>query len=91
MPMIRLYRSYISLVFQYDPIVPSQLNFKPRVDGRVLPDFPEVLFASDEYHQVAAMIGVVEDEWARSMGWFYRELNHDNMGTDKLHKSPNAA
>ena len=60
--------------FQFPRITPSYLNFKPRVDGDVLVAPPYVTLEAGDHHRVPVMIGVVEEEWARSMGWFYREL-----------------
>lgn len=65
---------------QYLPIVPSQLNFKPIIDGKIIPDDPKRLFTAHEYNKMPVMIGVLEDEWARSMGWFFRELNESMIG-----------
>ena len=61
-------------MFQFPRISPSALNFKPRVDGEVLVESPKAALEAGRHHHVPVLIGVVEEEWARSMGWFYREL-----------------
>ena len=60
--------------------MPSDLNFKPLVDGSVLPGFPSDLFREGRFSKVPVMLGVVEDEWARSMGWFFRDLDAESIG-----------
>ena len=60
--------------------MPSHLNFKPRIDGFIVPDLPEILLSQGEYHKVPLMTGVLQDEWARSMGFFYKDLDHTSLG-----------
>lgn len=66
---------------QFGRIVPSNLNFKPRVDGDLLPTDPEKALRFDEYSHITTMMGVVQDEWARSMGWFFKDLKPDSGRT----------
>jgi hypothetical protein len=61
--------------------VPSELNFKPYVDGDVLPGPPLEVYRAGGHADVPVLTGVVEDEWARSIGWFFRDLNFTDMGT----------
>ena len=61
--------------------MPSELNFKPRVDRDFLLGDPLSEYrAGRQYRDIPVLTGVVEDEWARSMGWFFRDLNFTDMG-----------
>ena len=66
--------------FQFPRIVPSDLNFKPVVDGELLRAQPIDLFMRGDYTKVPIMTGVVQEEWARSMGWFYKDLENTGIG-----------
>ena len=50
------------------------------VDGVILRDSPLDLFSRGLYAKVPVMTGVVQEEWARSMGWFYKDLEHTSIG-----------
>ena len=50
------------------------------VDGKVLPRMPEDSFQHGAYQHVDVMIGVVSDEWARNAGWFFTELDDNQIG-----------
>ncbi len=50
------------------------------MDGRLLPDMPQQMFRRGEYHDVPVMIGVVQDEWARSMGYLFNDLSENEIG-----------
>jgi len=60
---------------QFPNLVPSKLNFKPRVDGDIVPSDPRRMYTSALYQNVTVMIGNLKDEWARSMGWFFNDLD----------------
>ena len=58
------------------------------MDGSVITTDPERSLRLDSYSHLSTMMGVVEDEWARSMGWLFKnpksgilntfiELNHN--------------
>ena len=65
--------------------MPSNLNFKPRVDGTVIPTDPQRALQLDAYSHVNTMMGVVEDEWARSMGWLFKDLKLPKSGNFLKH------
>ena len=50
------------------------------VDGVILRAQPIDLFIRGEYAKVPIVTGVVQEEWARSMGWFYKDLEHTGIG-----------
>lgn len=66
--------------FQFPRLVPSQLNFKPRVDESLIPDQPIRMLENGEYWRMPVMVGNVHDEWARSSGWFTRDLEGPDIG-----------
>ena len=70
----------IALKKQFPRYVPSELNFKPRIDHDIIPDSPLEMFRRGKHADVPVLTGVVEDEWARSMGWFFRDLNFTDIG-----------
>ena len=76
----QLYFTSIKIYFQFPRLVPSQLNFKPRVDGVLIPDQPPELLRKGEFVRMPVMTGNVKDEWARSSGWFTRDMDGPNIG-----------
>ncbi len=46
----------------------------------MLPMPPEVALRRDAYSRVGVVLGVVQDEWARSMGWFFKDLDLPKSG-----------
>ena len=68
-----------SLSFQYPRITPSGTDFKPWMDGFVLPDYPEDIVKRNLHNNVTLMTGTVKDEWARNLGWFINELMENHL------------
>ena len=50
------------------------------MDGTVITADPERSLRLDSYNHVSTMMGVVEDEWARSMGWLFKDLKLPKSG-----------
>ncbi len=54
------------------------MDFKPCVDGHVIPQLPRKLMQGGVSNQVTFMTGTVKDEWTGNLGWFIEELYEEN-------------
>ena len=50
------------------------------MDGTVITTDPERSLRLDSYNHISTMMGIVEDEWARSMGWLFKDLKLPKSG-----------
>ena len=65
---------YDFALVQLPAVSPSGMDFKPCVDGHVIPVSPRDLMLRGNINQVIFMTGTVKDEWTGNLGWFIEEL-----------------
>ncbi|XP_074657382.1 neuroligin-4, Y-linked-like [Tubulanus polymorphus] len=62
---------------RFPRITPSATDLKPWIDGHVLPSSVDMLLKGGLFNKVPVMAGTTKHEWAKNMGWFLEDFDHD--------------